>query len=85
MHIDLLWFYEKYRKRGYGKELLDAAENHARKLGAEKAFVETTSWQAKPFYEKQGYNQIASIDNRPKGYTTYYLTKDLILPNTNNK
>ncbi|AKQ43094.2 hypothetical protein CP97_02650 [Aurantiacibacter atlanticus] len=40
--------------------------------------VETTSWQAKPFYEKNGYRLIATLNNRPKGHSSHYLTKLLI-------
>nr|WP_262899393.1 GNAT family N-acetyltransferase [Flammeovirga yaeyamensis] len=77
LHIELLWLSEECRGKGVGKELIDSAEKFAVEHGCEKAFVETTSWQAKPFYEKMGYHHIATINDRPKGHASHYLTKDL--------
>jgi len=77
LHIELLWLSEGARGKGIGKKLIKSAENFAIKNNCEKVFVETTSWQAKPFYEKVGYRLMASIKDRPKGYTSHYLTKEL--------
>ncbi|ANQ51697.1 GNAT family N-acetyltransferase [Flammeovirga sp. MY04] len=77
LHIELLWLSEECRGKGVGKELIDSAEKFAVEHGCGKAFVETTSWQAKPFYEKMGYHHIATINDRPKGHASHYLTKDL--------
>lgn len=77
LHIELLWLSEESRGKGVGKKLMKSAEDFAKQNNCEKVFVETTSWQAKPFYEKAGYNLIASIKDRPKGHTSHYLTKQL--------
>ncbi len=77
LHIELLWLSEECRGEGIGKRLIESAENFAKTHNCEKAFVETTSWQAKPFYEKNGYVLLASFNGRPKGHSTHYLTKDL--------
>ena len=77
LHIELLWLSESSRGKGIGKELIESAENFAKENGCEKVFVETTSWQAKPFYEKVGYKHIATLNDRPKGHSSHYLTKDL--------
>lgn len=77
LHIELLWLSEACRGQGTGKQLIEAAENFARQNHCEKAFVETTSWQAKPFYEKNGYNLLATLEDRPKGHATHYLSKTL--------
>lgn len=77
LHIELLWLSETCRGKGLGRTLIESAEDFAKKNACEKALVETTSWQAKPFYEKLGYHLIASINDRPKGHTSHYLTKDL--------
>lgn len=80
MHIELLWLSQECRGKGIGKQLIDAAESHAIENKCEKAFVETTSWQAKPFYEKNGYQYIATLNDRPKGHASHYLTKTLVVP-----
>ncbi|WP_430412644.1 GNAT family N-acetyltransferase [Kordia sp.] len=77
LHVELLWLSEKCRGEGIGKALIIAAENFAKENNCEKVFVETTSWQAKPFYEKVGYTHIATLNDRPKGHASHYLTKDL--------
>lgn len=78
MHIELLWLSEECRGQGTGTELLQKSEEFAVRQGFEKAFVETTSWQAKPFYEANGYEHIATLKDRPKGHATHYLTKSLV-------
>ncbi|WP_444898999.1 GNAT family N-acetyltransferase [Microbulbifer sp. VAAC004] len=77
LHIELLWLSEECRGQGVGAELVKNAELFAREKGCEKALVETTSWQAKPFYEKNGYEHMATLSGRPKGQASHYLSKTL--------
>ena len=78
LHIELLWISETARGSGIGRKLIQKAEAFARDNGCENALVETTSWQARPFYEKNGYNHMATLSNRPKGHSSHYLNKVLI-------
>lgn len=78
LHIELLWLSVDVRGSGVGRKLIDQAEAFALENKCENALVETTSWQAKPFYEKNGYRLIATLNNRPKGHSSHYLTKLLI-------
>lgn len=78
LHIELLWLDEAARGSGTGAELVSRAEEFARAHTCKKALVETTSWQAKPFYEKLGYTLIATLPDRPKGHASHYLTKSLV-------
>lgn len=77
LHIELLWLSQECRGQGIGKILLGSAEEFAKTNNCEKVFVETTSWQARPFYEKNGYLLEASIKDWPKGYASYFFTKNL--------
>ncbi|WP_115718534.1 GNAT family N-acetyltransferase [Gallaecimonas mangrovi] len=77
LHIELLWLSATCRGQGTGRQLLKAAEDFAVEKGMEKAMVETTSWQAKPFYEKCGYQHVATLPDRPKGHASHYLHKTL--------
>ena len=77
LHIELLWLSALARGPGMGARILAEAEEFARIWGYEKALVETTSSQAKPFYEKNGYDLMATLEGRPKGYSSHYLTKSL--------
>jgi GNAT superfamily N-acetyltransferase len=78
LHIELLWISPDVRGGGIGRKLIEEAENFARENRCEIALVETTSWQAKPFYEKNGYHHMATLNNRPKGHSSHYLTKALV-------
>ncbi len=77
LHIELLWLSDAARGSGLGRQVIARAEAFAIESGCEKALVETTSWQARPFYEKNGYALLATLDGRPKGHATHYLTKSL--------
>lgn len=77
LHIELFWLSKQCRGQGVGKRLITTAENYALENACDKAFVETTSWQARPFYEKMGYTLMASLNDRPKGHASHYLTKKL--------
>ena len=78
LHIELLWLAEQARGTGVGWQIVEEAEKFAIENGCEKALVETTSWQAKPFYEKNGYVLMATLEGRPKGHASHYLSKTLV-------
>ena len=55
LNIDYLWVSETVRGSGVGSQLIKTAEEEARRKGCKHALVDTASFQARPFYEKQGY------------------------------
>jgi len=77
--INILWIDERYRGQGYGERVLAAAEEEARRRGCAHAMLDTLSFQARPFYEQQGYRVYGQLEDFPagSGHTRYYLTKDL--------
>lgn len=75
--IELLWLSEDTRGFGVGTKLMEAAEQHAIAKGFKYIRTETLSFQAKPFYEKQGYSIFGELPDYPKGHTTYCLIKEL--------
>ncbi|QLC26151.1 GNAT family N-acetyltransferase [Parasphingopyxis algicola] len=77
LHVELLWISEETRGKSLGRKLIESAEAYARQNGCSNVLVETTSWQARPFYERNGYQNIATLNDRPKGHASYYLTKKL--------
>ncbi len=77
MHVDILWVDEKFRKRGIGSKLLQAAEDEARRRGAHSVHVDTMSWQAPDFYKKHGYKIISELNDIPKDNKKYHLIKQL--------
>ncbi len=77
LHIDLLWVAENHRGRGLGRRLLHSAENEARARGAGHAYLDTFDFQARPFYEREGYTVFGVQDDFPPGHRRFYLRKDL--------
>jgi ribosomal protein S18 acetylase RimI-like enzyme len=69
---------EPFRGRGHGAKLLRTAEDEARMQGCHGVFLKTTSFQAKPFYEKFGYEVVADIPDYPKGHSHHVLKKKLL-------
>ena len=76
-YLDLLWVSEDLRLRGYGSQLLEIAEEEARKRGANNAYLDTFSFQAPEFYYKNGYQVFGELNDYPPGNTRYFLTKTL--------
>ena len=77
LDLDILWVSERFRGRGYGAKLLGAAEDEARTQGCHGVYLTTFSFQAKPFYEKLGYEVVADIPDYPKGHAFHVLKKTL--------
>jgi GNAT superfamily N-acetyltransferase len=77
LHVRTLWLDESLRGRGLGSKLLALAAEEGRAGGCKHAWLDTFSWQARPFYEKHGWRVVGQIDDLPPGATRYYLRKEL--------
>lgn len=75
LHIDLLWLDETCRGQGYGRLLLQAAEESARAANCVGSCTDTFSFQALEFYRKSGYEVFGRIEDQPVGETRYFLQK----------
>ncbi len=76
-HLDLLWIKQELRGRGYGRRLLIAAEDEARRRGAKYVFLDTFSFQAPDFYKQHGYRVFGELEDFPPGHQRCFLTKQL--------
>lgn len=77
MYLDGLAVTETVRHQGLGSRLLTRAENEARQRGCHHAWLETYSFQAKPFYERHGYHVFGLLDDYPMGHERYFMQKSL--------
>jgi GNAT superfamily N-acetyltransferase len=77
LYIDLMWIREDLRRHGYGRQLLASAEDAGRQKGAKHAHLDTFSFQAPEFYQKNGYRVFGELKDFPAGHTRYYMTKEL--------
>jgi GNAT superfamily N-acetyltransferase len=75
LDLTFLWVAEPLRGNGYGERLLQAAEDEARAHGCRGVFLQTLGFQARPFYERFGYEVFAELPDRPAGYASYFVRK----------
>ena len=77
LFIQILWIKENHRSRGKGKALLGVAEQEAVRRGCRYSHLNTHSFQALWFYEKQDYIIAGELEDFPAGYSRYLLRKVL--------
>jgi GNAT superfamily N-acetyltransferase len=77
MHIDALWIDEPHRGEGYGSQLMKAIEEHAAAQEHPLVYLETTSFQALPFYRKLGYEVFGELPEISPGHKLFFLQKEL--------
>jgi GNAT superfamily N-acetyltransferase len=78
LYISILWLDEEARGKGYGTQLLLAAEQEAIRRGCRRVHLDTLEFQALPFYERYGYSVFGVLNDHPAGYNRYFLTKNLL-------
>lgn len=75
LHVDNFWLEEDIRRQGWGTKLLEAAHVVGREKGAEAAWLDTFSWQARPFYERFGYEAVFEMPDFPPGHSRIFMVK----------
>ena len=75
LHVDTFWLDDEVRGQGWGTKMLEAAHAIGREKGAEAAWLDTFSWQARPFYERFGYETVFEVPDFPPGHSRIFMTK----------
>lgn len=75
LFVESLWVEEAQRGTGVGRALLAQAEAYAREQGCHDVWLDT--FQARAFYEKQGYRVFGELEAYPAGQTRCFLRKAL--------
>jgi len=78
LHVQLVWVSAELRHSGVGSRLLETIETEARKRGCKHAHLDTFSFQARPFYERHGYELFGELKDYPLGHRRFFLRKDLV-------
>lgn len=65
------------RGQGLGAKLLRQAECMAAERGCAHVHLTTYEFQARTFYEKQGYRVVGTLEDYPPGSAYYWMRKDL--------
>ncbi|QWC00180.1 GNAT family N-acetyltransferase [Mycoplasmatota bacterium] len=69
---------ESYRKRNIGSKLMELAEEKAKERQLKISQLGTCEFQAKGFYELQGYRVVHTRQDNPRGFKSYTMFKDLV-------
>ena len=77
LEVNILWISEGLRRLGHGRTLLRMAEAEARARGCGHVMLTTYSFQARGFYEKEGYRVVGEMADYPPGAVYYWMRKDL--------
>jgi ribosomal protein S18 acetylase RimI-like enzyme len=77
LHVSVVWVEERSRGRRLGTQLVNAMEAEAIRRGCHGAYLDTFSYQARPFYEKLGYEVFGTLENYPPGHQRFYMRKRL--------
>ena len=75
LHVDILWLRDDVRRMGWGTKLLESAHTIGREKGAEAAWLDTFSWQARGFYERFGYEAVFEVLDLPPGHSRIFMRK----------
>ena len=76
--IENIWVHENLRGQSIGSKMLKALEEAAIARGCQYALLDTLDFQARPFYEKFGYEVEWTQENYPKDGCKYFMVKRLI-------
>jgi ribosomal protein S18 acetylase RimI-like enzyme len=77
--ISLLWVREDARRGGWGRRMLDAAEEIARERGCRQIVVSSFTFQAPRFYERHGFVETGRTEGLPlEGAADVHLAKRLL-------
>jgi ribosomal protein S18 acetylase RimI-like enzyme len=63
------------RGQGWGRQLIEAAEAVGVQRGCQYVWLDTYSFQARPFYEKLGYQVFGQLPDHPPGHTRFFMFK----------
>jgi GNAT superfamily N-acetyltransferase len=71
--VKVLWVRDDRRGSGLGRKLMAAAIAEARARGCALMFLSTHSFQARGFYERLGFELIATIPDKPLGHAEHWM------------
>jgi GNAT superfamily N-acetyltransferase len=78
LDVDDFYIAEEYRGQGIGTSVLQKAKAIAIKRGCTRCVLSTFEFQARVFYEKQGYSVSGKLQDYPPGSAYYWMRKELL-------
>jgi GNAT superfamily N-acetyltransferase len=75
--LQLLWLPQALRGSGSGARLLRCFEDAAIERGCRRCYLDTFTFQAPAFYERQGYRSVLAIPGYAPGIVKHTMLKEL--------
>lgn len=76
LHVGSLWVSESIRGRRFATELMTRAHQYAIEKSCTHTYLQTGSYEARPFYEKLGYRVYAELENHPtRPHRRYFMSR----------
>jgi GNAT superfamily N-acetyltransferase len=75
--VELFHVPEHLRGQGHGRALIERVEAFGRERGCIGIWLDTFSFQARPFYEKLGFSVFGTLEDHPIGGRRYFMQKRL--------
>jgi ribosomal protein S18 acetylase RimI-like enzyme len=75
--VELVALPPELRGAGLGSRLMRMVEEEGRRRGCNGAWLQTSDWQARGFYEKLGYTIFGRLEDYPAGHTRFFMKKSL--------
>ena len=75
LYVSTVFVDADYRRKGYGRYLIEEMEKRAKEMGVNTIRLDTFSWQGKEFYEALNYEVVGSYENEMEGYEEYFFLK----------
>lgn len=76
-YVDMIVVPEALRRTGLGTILMTRAEAEARRRGCHLIWLDTYAFQARPFYERLGFEVFATMDGPAPFYPRWFMRKML--------
>jgi GNAT superfamily N-acetyltransferase len=73
--IDRFWIREEHRGKGWGRRILESAEQEMRRRGCDRVALCTHTFQAPGFYTQAGYVECGRFRGYPNGHDQIHMLK----------
>ena len=75
LYVDTVFVNEQYRRKGYGRCLMEEMEKQAKEKGATIVRLDTFDWQGKDFYLSLGYREAGHYRSEEDDFEEYFFVK----------
>ena len=75
LYVDTVFVDERYRRKGYGRKLMEEMERQAKEQGVNTIRLDTFNWQGTEFYKALGYEAVGRYANEEDRFEETFFIK----------